>query len=366
MKTTCTRQNLLGGLQVVGNVVPVSSTKAILSDIKIEALGEEIELCATDLEVGVRYRVAGATSEENGAIVVPSHKTTEILRTAPDEKLTLATEEMNLTVTGRDSYFKIHGEDPAQFPPIPEFPSDAEHLEIGKDDFMEMISKTVFATAEERTRYALNGVLMCVSESTCMMVATDGRRLATIHKKCVNAAEYDISVIVPTKALTQIQKIVTKDEETIHIKIDENQILVGTKRATLYAQLVEGQFPDYESVVPSGNTMTLELATEPFESVVSRAGLLATEDSRAVRLSFDNDKLTVTSRNPEQGESQVEMALKYSDEPFEIAFNPDYIGDALKVVGVDAVEMRLSDPKTAAILTDKKDFTYVIMPLDIG
>jgi len=366
MKATCARRSLFEGLQVVGNVVAVSTTKAILSDVRIEALGEEMELCGTDLEVGVRYRVAGAETAETGAIVVPSQKTTEILRTAPDEKITLNAEDANLVIEGRDSYFRIHGEDPVQFPPIPEFPADTECMEIEKTAFLEMITKTVFATAEERTRYALNGVLMSVAGNTCLMVATDGRRLALIRKKCENSAGYERSVIVPTKALAQIPKIVSSEDETIKVKIDENQILVGTKRATLYAQLVEGQFPDYENVVPSENKISLDLPTAEFQSVVGRAGLLATEDSRAVKLSFGEDKLTVSSRNPEQGESKVEMAMKFGEETFEIAFNPDYIEDVLKVVGTEVVELRLSDSKTAAVLTDKGDFTYVIMPLDVG
>ena len=362
MKVTCDRRSLFEGLQVVGNVVAVSTTKQILSDVKIEALGNEIELCGTDLEVGVRYRVPGAEAQDTGTIVAPSGTITDILRTAPDEKLTLTVDGTSLIIEGRDSYFKVHGEDATQFPPIPEFP-EQECLTIGKDALLEMITKTVFATAQERTRYALNGVLMCLDGNQCMMVATDGRRLALIRKKCANPVGYDSSIIVPTKALSQIEKVITDDDENIRIKIEENQILVGTKRSTLYAQLVEGQFPDYESVVPSATKSSLVLPRAELQSAVSRAALLATDESRAVRLAFTADKLTLSSRDPEEGEAKVQMGMKYDGEDFEIAFNPDYVEDVLKVAGTDEVEFRFNDSDKAAVFGDKADFTYVIMPL---
>lgn len=364
MKATCARRSLFEGLQVVGNVVSTGVTKQILSDVKIEVLGEEIELCATDLEVGVRLRVSGAEAEETGALVVPSGIMTEILRTAPDERLTLRLDGMDLVVEGKDSYFKVHGEDPAEFPSIPEFP-EGQCLEVEKGTLLGMISKTVFATAQERTRYALNGVLTSIEGNKCRMVATDGRRLAMVCKACSNAAGYETSVIVPTKALSQIQKIVTDQDENIRIRMEENQILVRTTRATLYAQLVEGQFPDYETVVPSEAKMELDLPRTELQSAVSRAGLLATEESRAVKLTFTRDRLTLSSRAPEEGEAKVEMAMKYEDEEFDITFNPDYIEDMLKALEVDAVTLKLSEPDKAAVFTDKEDFTYVIMPLGI-
>ena len=364
MKATCARRSLFEGLQVVGNVVSTSVTKQILSDIKIEVLGEEIELCGTDLEVGLRYRVRGASAEETGALVVPSGIITDILRTAPDEKLTLCVDGTDMIIEGKDSYFRVHGEDPAQFPSIPDFP-EGDCLEIEKADLLAMISRTVFATAQERTRYALNGVLTALDGNRCMMVSTDGRRLAMVRRKCKNVANYALQVIVPTKALTQIQKIVTEEDEHVRIRMDENQILVQTSRSTLYAQLIEGQFPDYETVVPSESKMVIELPAAELESAVSRAGLLATEESKAVKMAFTRDMLTLTSRDPEEGEAKVEMPVKYEDEEFTITFNPDYVADVLKAIDGEIVKLKLNEPDQAAVLTDSDDFTYVIMPLGV-
>lgn len=364
MKAVCDRRVLFEGLQVVGNVVATSTTKQILSDVKLSVLGEDIELCGTDLEVGIRYRVPGVESDEVGAIVVPSSTITDILRTAPDEKLTIEIDGSSLNITGRDSRFRVHGEDPEQFPPIPAFPEE-QCLEIGRADVLDMIAKTVFATAQERTRYALNGVLTVVKDHQCTMIATDGRRLAMVRKSCNNASGYESSVIVPTKALLQIQKIMTEDDEVVRIKIEENQILVGTRRATLYAQLLEGQFPDYESVVPSDSKMTLELPTNELLSGVSRAALLATDESKAVKMAFSRDKLTLTSRDPEEGEASVEMPMKFELDDFQIAFNPDFVADMLKIAGNETVAVKLSEPDKAAVFTDMGDLTYVIMPLAV-
>jgi DNA polymerase-3 subunit beta len=243
-----------------------------------------------------------------------------------------------------------------------------------------IITRTVFATARENSRYAINGVLLKRDGKRLEMVATDGRRLALCRTQLA-AGEKDakaVSCIIPTKALSMLQKIVKSPDETVQIAITDNQIFfsvlgAGEKdgsagRATLSSNLVEGSFPPYEDVVPKDHDKRIVFDRDVLSSAVRRAALLTNEESRGVRMAFKgkNKQLELSSRAPEMGEAQITVDLsKYEGDDIEIGFNPLFLTDALKVVSETEVIFELKAPNKPGVVKAGTDFVYVVMPVNL-
>jgi DNA polymerase-3 subunit beta len=195
------------------------------------------------------------------------------------------------------------------------------------------------------------------------MVATDGRRLAHIEKKCKNRAGCDESVIVPTKALDEIIKVLTDDDEKIRLSIGENQVVAKTKSATVSTRLVEGHFPPYESVIPKDHDKKVDLNRERFHSAVRRAALLTSEESSSISLSFGKNELQVLSAAPSTGEARVKLSIEYSGAKVEMSFNPEFLSEFLRVLEDETVRMEFRDASSAGLLRAGKEFLYVVMPV---
>ncbi|MBM4085640.1 MAG: DNA polymerase III subunit beta, partial [Planctomycetes bacterium] len=298
-------------------------------------------------------------------IVIPTKIIGDILRESPDDTLRIEAEKNVLYVMGADSTYKVMGEDADQFPSIPEFPA-GDSLEIPGSLLREMIKKTFFATAMESGRYALNGVLFAVEKTNVEMVSTDGRRLALIKRKAKNAASYVKSVILPKKGVGELLRIIQDDDENVLLRIEETQLIAKTKRATLCAQLVEGHFPDYREVIPGDSDKKIDFKRDQLLSAVRRAAILADEESKAVAMTFENDKLTLSSRSPEAGEDSVQMEVKYAGPKFVIGFNPDFLQDVLKAADdAETVKIEMKEANRAGVVKAGQDYVYVIMPLSL-
>jgi DNA polymerase-3 subunit beta len=251
MNVTCKTENLSDAFQLVASVVETKATKRILQDVKAETVGDKVlQLSATDLEIGVKCVVEAVEVKAKGAIVVPAASVSAILRESSDEAIELSLEGDNCQIKGRDSVFKLPTQDPDEFPVIPDFP-DQKTIEIGKDDLRMMIRRTSFCAAVEQTRYALNGVLFVSGNGELTMVATDGRRLARITRKAKGGSSDVKQAIVPTKAVVLLDRMLVEEGENIELSFHENKLWARTGNAVLCTSLVEGQFPDYEGVIPA-------------------------------------------------------------------------------------------------------------------
>ncbi len=238
------------------------------------------------------------------------------------------------------------------------------------------MARTLFATARENSRYAINGVLLKRDGKRLEMVATDGRRLA-LARANLTGPDKDarpISCIVPTKALGMLQKLIKEHEEPVQIAITDSQVhfSFGTAaspgRAMLASSLVEGTFPPYEDVIPRDQDKKVTFDKDLLSSAVRRAALLTNEESRGVRMAFDGKKKSVdlSSRAPEMGEAQVKVDVSsYEGEAIEIGFNPQFITDALKVIDQPEVILELKAPNKPGLIKSGNDFMYVVMPVNL-
>lgn len=367
MKVICNRTALLDALNVAGNVVTARTPKPALQCVKLTAADNRLIIAATDLEVAIRYANNQVQVEQDGEVLVPSDKFRDIVRESVDDTLTLDISGDTAQIRGQDSLFKIFTQNVKEFPPVPDFDGQAD-FEIQGGQLKQLIARTLFAAAKESTRYAFNGVLLHAKGKKIEFVSTDGRRLAQAKgdlTKGVSADKDGVKVIVPTKALQLVEKLIDDPEEAVGFQLRENQVIVHTSSATLTSNLVEGQFPPYEDVIPKDTDKKMVAGTADFLSAVRRSALLTTEDSRGVRLQFSQKGLTLSSRSPDAGEATVNFACKYEGEEVAIGFNPQFVVDALKVVDSDEVTLELSVANRPGLLRAGPSFLYVIMPVNL-
>jgi len=361
MQVVVSRSQLHEAFQAVGGVAAQRSPKPILQNVKVVAEKDSLMLLATDLEIGIRQRVDAVKVKEPGEGVLPAARMSMILRESSDEELQITIDEHHCTVSAKDSEYKMLGEDPADFPEVPDFTDEAT-FSMSSAALAMAIRRTVFSTEAESTRYALNGVFIDVGKEGFRAVATDGRRMALVRHKL--KARQEASGIVPAKALSLIERTVQDEEGEVEVALRDNDVLVRTRKAVIFSRLVEGRFPKYQDVLPSGDMMIAEAEAGQWLSAVRRAAILTSEKSRGVNFSFEKNKLVLTSRAAEVGESTIQLPIAYEGTPQTIIFNPQYLSDALRVLPADAaIRFHLLDGQHAAVMHCGDEYLYLVMPL---
>ncbi|MFA6133337.1 MAG: DNA polymerase III subunit beta [Phycisphaerae bacterium] len=366
MKVIAQTAALQEALALAGSIVAARSPKPVLQCIKLVAANKMLTLMATDMEAACRYQIAAVQVEEEGEALVPADRLAGIVRESGDEdSLTIQTDKEACVVRSAAGRFKVFGFDPGEYPAVAEFAEKGD-FQIAASVLTGMIGRTLFATAKAHSHYAISGVLWEASGKKLQMVATDGHRLAQAKGALPKAAARDVSAIVPAKLMSLIQRIAGDGEETLEVKIDENQILIRTARAVLVSSLVQGNFPKYGDVIPKECTRKAKIKTAVFEHRIRQAALLTNEESRGVRLAFSADQVTLSSRAPEAGEAEVSCPITFEGEAMEIAFNPGFLTDALRVVHAEDITLEMNASNKPAVLKSGSDFLYVLMPVDLG
>jgi DNA polymerase-3 subunit beta len=367
MKANFNRSALAEALGLLTSVAPSRTPKPILRCVQITAEEKEVRICATDLEVGINYLISEVQVEKTGEVIVPADRLAAVVRESVDEVLVLEAAESKCEIKGADSHFTIYGHEPGQYPVVPDFEGTAE-IKVGLSNLQAGIEQCLFATARESSRYAINGVLWEIKDKKLMLVATDGRRLARSRVSLASAlkGEAPANLIVPGKAMGLLDKIGGGEKDTVAVKLVDNQILISCSNVVISSNLVEGNFPKYEDIIPTDYDKKLTLSTEAALSAVRRASLLASEESRGIQLSVGKDKLVFSGRAPETGDAQVDMAIDYKGEPIDVGFNPQFLIDALRVIKAADFELELGQPDRPGLIKSGTNFLYVLMPINLG
>ena len=362
MKFSCQRSVLTEGLQLVSHVTAGTTTKPILQAVKIEVSENKAILEATDLEVGVRYLLEPVEVQEKGIVVLQEGRLAELLREWPEERVCMELKGAMCHISGSGGAFKLAGYDPKEFPTIPTG-GEKGAIEIEAGELVEMIRKVVFACASERVRHTMTGVLFQVEAGILRMVATDGRRLASAREKKGVSGRGPMEGIVPRKGIEQLARIAERQEGKIRLKMEETHLLAGSDRATLCAQLIEGQYPNYKEAIPANNDKRAEVDVEILAGAIRRASILTTEERRLVRLGLRKGRISVEVETPEVGEAKVDIDANYEGENLEIGFNPDFLLDTLKAIGKGPVHLEFKEATSSAVIKSGQDFIYVVMPI---
>ena len=374
MKLSITKSEFLRGLGRIQSIVEKRNSMPILANTLIEApkTGENatLQLAATDLEVGVRSQhMANVT--EAGGLTVSAKKLFEIVRELSDEKIELeATANSYLEIRCNRSRFTLAGTAAEEYPTLPEF-NPEKTVPVSSPILSAMIERTMYAASVDETRYNLNGVYLEVLNETdeIRLVATDGHRLACVDR----AIEGDISalasgVIIPRKGLGELKRLVDEDDaEEIELAFANNSGLAKKGDVTLVMRLIEGEFPNYNQVIPKDLTRHLILPTDSLVQAVRRVALLSSERSRAVKLELSDGQLVITSSNPDLGDAREELDVDYAGEPLAIGFNAKYLLDAINAIQLKEVRFSFQDELSPSRLTppDDEKTLAVVMPMRI-
>jgi DNA polymerase III subunit beta len=372
MKATIERATLLKCLSHVQSVVERRNTIPILSNVLIEAAGDgTVKLMATDLDLQVVESMGAVSVESPGAITVSAHLLFDIARKLPDgSQVSLETADNRMTVKAGRSRFSLPTLPRDDFPMIVEGDLPTS-FELPGATLAQLIDRTRFAISTEETRYYLNGIFIHVTDEELRAAATDGHRLARFTIARPDGAEGMPDVIVPRKCVAELRKLLEESlDSNVLVDLSASKIrftLGGESGVVLTSKLIDGTFPDYSRVIPTGNDKLLKLDPRSFWEGVDRVATIATEKTRAVKMALETDKVTLSVTSPDNGTAAEEVPASYTSAGFEIGFNANYLKDILGQIEGDTVELHLADAGAPTLIRqdDKSPALYVLMPMRV-
>ena len=371
MKFTIERSTLLRSLGHVQNVVERRNTIPILSNVKIEANSSELRLNATDMDIDVVETIPAEVSSD-GATTVSAHILYDIIRKLPEGS------QLEFDSSGEGQVVLTSGRSQFTLPclPVEEFPiisgGELEHsFSLDGSELRALIDKTRFAISTEETRYYLNGIYLhkAVNQNVNVLrsVSTDGHRLALGELDLPSGATDIPGVIIPRKTVTEFRKLIDEHEDEITIHLSSSKIKFEFGEVILTSKLIDGTFPDYERVIPTGNDKEFEVESNLLASAVDRVASISNEKSRAIKLSVNGSKLTLSASSPGQGSAKEELEIDYKNEDSEIGFNAVYLMDILRQIESEIVQVSFYDAASPTILRGAEDpkTIFVLMPMRV-
>ena len=372
MKLSIERAALLRSLAHVQSVVERRNTIPILSNVLLKAEKGKLSLSATDMDLEVVEATAAEVATP-GTTTTPAHTLYDIVRKLPDTakvELELNADGTVLTVRAGRSNFKLGCLPTEDFPQMASAVMKNE-FELSAADLKQLIDRARFAISMEETRYYLNGIYLHAAKSedvaVLRAVATDGHRLARVEMPLPDGAAGMAGAIIPRKTINEVRKLIDEATTPIKIGISETKLRFAFNDVVLTSKLIDGTFPDYERVIPSGNDKVLEVNPKMFASAVDRVATISTEKSRAVKLSIDRGAMTVSASSPESGSATEELEVSYTSTAMEIGFNSRYLLDIATQIEGEGCRLTIADPASPTIIRDSADSSalYVLMPMRV-
>jgi DNA polymerase-3 subunit beta len=369
------KKEFLKGLNLMQSVAGRKTTLPILSHILIEGEKNSIYLTGTDLETGIRQELT-ATIQQGGKASISAKKLYEIVRELPEEMIHIKKKENHwITLQCGKSIFNLAGLDPDEFPSFPTY-QDGYFSKVSTYLMKEIIEKTVFAASNEESRYHLNGVLFSQSQQgtkvVLRMVATDGHRLSLIDRENQAIRGIEKGIIIPKKGVLEIKKIMgdQDEEEEIDIYFDQTHGFFKMGKSLMVIRLIDGEFPEYDQVIPKGNDKKIVMQKERIYGCLRRVSTMASERVEGIKLSLKRNSIELNSYHQDFGDAKEEVEVSYEGPPIEIGFNARYLMEALNVMDMDEVMMELKDEGSPGILkplstTEFSNQICIIMPMRI-
>ncbi len=371
MKLTIKKEEILKGLQRIQGVVEKKNTMPILSNMLLTAEANSVEIVATDLEIGLRGHYV-AEVEKPGAVTVSAKKMYEIVRELPAEDVQIRVEDSNwVKIISGQSQFKLVGLPKDEYPALPDVAEEGM-IVIDGDTLRDMIKKTLFSVGENDARYVLNGLFVHMSQTkgglNIRMVGTDGHRLSMIDR-IVDAKHKEESLIIPKKAMMELRKILEEDTPKAELRLgfSKNHALFKRDGLVMVSKLIDGNYPNYQQVVPAKSTKKVTVSKDVFTHAVKRVSILSKEKTNAVKLQLEKDRLILSTNNPEVGEATEELTVDYKGEGVAIGFNSRYLMDVLSSMDRQQIALELNDSLSPCLITEEGDEHYkcVVMPMRV-
>ncbi|MCW5883310.1 MAG: DNA polymerase III subunit beta [Anaerolineae bacterium] len=375
MRVTVKQEHLARGLDIVSRAVSSRSTLPILGNILLATDGGRLRLSATNLEIGINCWI-GARVDDEGATTVPARLFTDLVKSLPPDQVSLEYVERNKTLNLRCMRDEAHikGIDAADFPTVPTYEENGG-LQLDADTFRQMVEQVSFAAAVDDSRPILTGVSAKFEPNKLTLAATDGFRLSVRTAELEHGLAQPLNVIIPARALAELARIAADQEEPIAVSIarNRNQILFHLANVDLVSQLIDGNFPDYNQIVPKSHNTRAVVDTRAFLAAAKRAALFARDGANIIRVKLEPGEgselgqMTVSAVSTEYGDnvSQVDAAIE--GQSLEIAFNAKYLQDALSVMDAQQVNVEMGTPSSPGVFKPPSgDFTHIVMPMHIS
>ncbi len=374
MRVSCLQENLAKGLSVVGRAVATRSTLPVLSNVMLSTDNGRLKLSATDLEIGINCWI-GAKVEEDGATTVPARSFIDLINSLPSERidmeLVVRTQTLNLKCARYEANLK--GIDAQEFPLIPSAEEGEGQITLEPTAFRRMIEQVVLAAATDESRPILTGVLAKFEGNRLTLAAADGFRLS-VRTAELPAEVEPASVIIPARALAELARIGTDEEDiTLVITPTRNQVLFHAPNVDLVSQLIEGNFPDYQQIIPKGSSTRTVLNTNSFLRACKTANIFARDAANIARLQIvpggelAPGHVTIAATSAELGDNVGEIDASIEGDAVEIAFNVKYLIDVLSVMDSAQVVLETTTSSSPGVLkpVGDVDFVHVIMPMHV-
>lgn len=371
MKFSVARNTIHKALQKIIGVVPVKTTSPILNDILFELEGNHLKLTATDLEILTSTNI-DVNGKKDGIIAIPAKFLNEIIRELGNEDIHFEQEDgYRIKLSTAKGEYIIVGDPAADFPLMP-MEENMNGFEMEEQTIQRMIEKTIFAVSLDELRAALMGVLFQISSNELRLVGTDGHRLSRIINRNFKFDGENTEFIVPTKALSLLNKNVEQSNENVKIEFSKNYVVFELENIRIYSRLVESEYPDYDGVIPKSNSKELTLNTDHLMGSIRRVSIFSSTLTHQIQLSLSKDKFEVSSQDIDVGgEGREELDGEFEGESLDIAFNAQYFLDVLKHVDTEQTRILMDTSITAAMILplqqkENEDLLMLLMPVRLN
>lgn len=376
MRVSCLQENLARGLNIVGRAVSTRSTLPVLANVLLATDENRLKLSATNLEIVITCWI-GAKIEEEGSTTVPARTFSDLVGALPQEPVRLAltksTETLHVSCARTEA--NIKGIDAQEFPLVPEAEEDGR-IRLEASLFKEMINQVTFAAATDDARPTLTGIFTRFDGDTITMAATDGFRLSRRIAQHPGYVEKPRTVIIPARALDELARIMGDDVEELYIMMPENrnQVIFDMESIVLVSQLIDGNFPDFESVIPKRHKTRTVLNTASLLKACKTADIFAREASHTARIHIEpanemsEGYATISATSVETGDNEAQVDADVDGDAVELSFNVKYLTDVLTVVGSPQVALETTSSVEPGVVKSvgKDDFLHIIMPMQFG
>jgi DNA polymerase-3 subunit beta len=376
MKVSCLQEHLARGLSIVSRAVSTRSTLPVLANVLLATDNGRLKLSATNLEIVITCWI-GAKVDEEGAITLPARTFVDLVNALPQDQVELALDEKTLAVhvnSGR-TQANIKGIHHQEFPIVPE-PNQEERIRMEADVLKQMINQVSFAAATDDARPALTGVSTTFDGAQAHMVATDGFRLSMRSAHIPGYVEPPFSIIIPARSLMDVARIIGDDLEAVFLSIPEGrkQIIFDMDNVVLVSQLIDGNFPDYEPILPTKRLTRTVLNTADFRKACKTADIFARESSNTARITVEPGEemgpafVVVAATSVETGDNKAQIDADVEGDPIEIALNVKYMSEVLSVIETPQVALETTTPREPGVIkpVGDNDFVHIIMPMQFG
>lgn len=367
MKIETTRELLLTPLSAAVGVVERKQTMPLLACVLVRAAAGHAQITGTDLEIEVTSTVA-VHSDQSGSLAIPARKLFDIVKALPDDApIAMDVQNHKLQLTSGNARFSLAVLDPQAYPSYE--PIDvATQVQLPSDLVRKLIEKTQFSIAIQDVRYFLNGLLLELRDGSMRAVATDGHRLALCEMPNVVPPELFIQVIVPRKAVIELSRVFSQIKGDISLNFASNILEVDAAGSIRFVtKLIDGKYPDYDRVIPKGDSVVVSVPRENLRQALNRVAILSNEKYKGVSLEVKPNELILYGTNPEQEEASESLEIEYAGKEMSIAFNAGYMIDIVGAIDEDEVEIHLREGNSSSMILGKGNSfnRYIIMPMRI-